>query len=60
MTVVEDDCLWDVGRVARFLGVQVATLYQWRYQGVGPTAHKVGRHLRYFPEDVRAWVREQS
>ncbi|MEU0521598.1 helix-turn-helix domain-containing protein [Streptosporangium sp. NPDC006007] len=55
-----DDDLWDVSRVAKFLGVPSATLYQWRYLGTGPTGHKIGRYLRYFPEDVRAWVREQS
>ncbi|GGT00140.1 hypothetical protein GCM10010156_67830 [Planobispora rosea] len=59
MNTLNDD-LWDVARVAKFLGVPPATLYQWRYLGTGPTGHKIGRHLRYFPEDVRAWVREQS
>lgn len=51
--------LWDVERTAEFLGVPVATLYQWRYHGTGPRAHKIGRYLRYVPEEVIAWVREQ-
>jgi hypothetical protein len=38
----------------RFLGVPVTTPYQWR-RGVGPPSRRVGRHLRYDPDDVRAW-----
>jgi helix-turn-helix protein len=35
--------LWGVREVAEFLGVPVATLYQWRYQGYGPPGARVGR-----------------
>ena len=35
--------LWTPTDVARFLGVPVATLYQWRRRGVGPPARRVGR-----------------
>ncbi|GAA2409987.1 hypothetical protein GCM10010404_79960 [Nonomuraea africana] len=55
-----DDSLWDVDDVSRYLRVPVATLYQWRYLGKGPKGCKIGRHVRYLPEDVYAWVREQS
>ncbi|NJP27829.1 helix-turn-helix domain-containing protein [Microbispora hainanensis] len=55
----EADRLWSVEEVSRFLGVPVATVYQWRYLGVGPKGHKVGRHVRYIPADVLSWVREQ-
>lgn len=37
------------------LASRVATLYQWRRRGVGPPARRVGRHLRYDPDAVRAW-----
>ena len=50
------DRLWTVGETSYFLGVPVATLYYWRCQGAGPQACKLGRHLRYRSEDVRAWV----
>lgn len=43
-------------QVADYLGVPVKTLYQWRYKGVGPRALRVGRHLRYRPEDVEGWL----
>lgn len=44
--------------VAEFLGIPVATLYQWRHKGCGPDAYRVGRHLRYDPSTVRAWLEE--
>jgi excisionase family DNA binding protein len=46
--------------VSEYLGVPVATLYQWRHRGVGPRAHKLGRHLRYRWAEVEAWVDEQA
>jgi excisionase family DNA binding protein len=42
--------------VAVYLQVPVKTLYAWRYEGKGPRAHRVGRHLRYRWEDVEAWL----
>ncbi|MDH6465796.1 excisionase family DNA binding protein [Micromonospora sp. A200] len=53
------DRLWTVEDVSAFLGVPVGTLYQWRHRRFGPPAAKVGRHLRYDPQDVRSWVAEQ-
>lgn len=50
------DRLWDVQDVSAFLGVPVKTLHHWRYHGLGPTAFKVGRHLRYDPTSVRRWL----
>lgn len=38
------------------LGVPIETVYQWRRKDTGPRGFRVGRHLRYDPEDVRAWV----
>jgi predicted DNA-binding transcriptional regulator AlpA len=51
--------LWTPEDVASFLGVPVATLYQWRSRGIGPRARRIGRHLRYDPDDVRAWFNAQ-
>ncbi|MEU1598578.1 helix-turn-helix domain-containing protein [Streptomyces sp. NPDC005708] len=42
--------------VADLLGVPLETVYQWRRKRIGPRGFRVGRHLRYDPEDVRAWV----
>lgn len=52
--------LWTVEEVADYLRVPVATLYQWRYRRIGPRASRVGRHLRYDPAEVRAWVERQA
>ena len=52
--------LWTVEETALYLQVPKATLYQWRYLGIGPKAGRVGRHLRYAPQDVRAWFRKQQ
>jgi excisionase family DNA binding protein len=48
--------LWTAQDVAEYLGVPVATLYRWRCKAYGPPARRVGRYLRYRPDDVRAWV----
>jgi excisionase family DNA binding protein len=37
------------------LGVELRTLYSWKYHGEGPRAIKVGRLLRYRLADVIAW-----
>ena len=54
------DRLWTAQDVADYLTVPLATLYQWRYLGTGPTAYRVGRHLRYEPAAVQAWLEQRS
>ncbi|NEC18325.1 helix-turn-helix transcriptional regulator [Streptomyces parvus] len=34
----------------------VETVYQWRRKRTGPRGFRVGRHLRFDPDDVRVWV----
>lgn len=46
--------------IAQFLGVPVATLYQWRCRGKGPRSARVGRHIRYRWSDVDSWLDTQS
>ncbi|MFD9737970.1 excisionase [Umezawaea sp. NPDC059074] len=50
--------LWGVVEVSIFLGVPVKTLYQWKWQRLGPPVRKVGKYLRYVPAKVRAWAEE--
>jgi predicted DNA-binding transcriptional regulator AlpA len=38
------------------LGVPVNTLYRWHYTGDGPPRLHIGRHVRYRPVDVDAWL----
>ena len=51
--------LWTIGEVSAFLGIPVATLHQWRYLGTGPDAYRVGKHLRYSPVAVQAWLESE-
>ena len=52
--------LWSVEDTSAWLGVPVNTLYGWRSRGLGPRASRLGRHLRYLPADVLAWVEQQA
>ena len=60
LQAVMADRLWTVHDMSAFLGVPMATLYQWRYMRVGPPAYRVGRHIRYDPAAVRAWLDTQD
>lgn len=44
--------------VAEYLDVPVHTVRAWRYRGVGPAGHRVGRHVRYHRDEVDRWVLE--
>ena len=52
--------LWSIEETSAYLRIPVGTLYQWRHRRMGPPAFKVGRHLRYDPAAVRAWVTSQA
>ncbi|MFB7373175.1 helix-turn-helix transcriptional regulator [Streptomyces sp. NPDC056222] len=45
--------------VAELLGVPIETIYQWRRKRTGPRGFRVGRHVRFDPNDIRAWVESQ-
>ncbi|SCF13639.1 transcriptional regulator, AlpA family [Micromonospora coriariae] len=60
MTTTQPLTLWTVEDVSTYLGVPVQTLYTWRKRRIGPPAGRVGRHLRYDPDVVRAWFADQS
>ena len=49
--------LWGPKDVAEYLGIPVQTIYQWRTRGYGPPGRRVGTHVRFLPDDVRAWVK---
>lgn len=51
--------LLDVGDLAGYLGVPVATIYDWRTRGLGPRAFRFGKHLKFAVSDVRVWVEQQ-
>lgn len=51
-TANDDERLWSIAQLARYLGVSKDTIYGWRKSGYGPPASKVGKHLRWRPVDV--------
>lgn len=46
--------------VAEWVGVPVGTLNNWAYQHKGPPYVRVGRHRRYDPARVQAWIDSQT
>lgn len=52
--------LWTIEDVSAYLGVPVKTLYGWRLKKVGPTAVRIGKHLRYDSDAVIAWVKSRE
>ena len=50
------DALWTVKDLAGYLRIPVQTIYQWRTKGYGPPGHRIGKHVRYLPDEVREWI----
>ncbi len=48
--------LWGPQEVADYCDVPVATVYTWNHKGTGPRFVHLGRHVRYRPADVEAWI----
>ena len=48
--------LWSIEELAAHLGIPKQTIYQWRTKGYGPPGRRVGKYVRFLPEDVQAWV----
>ncbi len=46
--------------VAAYLGVPLKSVYAWRSVGTGPRGIRVGRHVRFRPADVEAWLDQQA
>lgn len=40
--------------------VPLATVYRWNHYGYGPLPLRIGRHVRYRPSDVEAWLQQQQ
>lgn len=50
--------LWGPEDLGAFLGIPEKTLRDWRLKNYGPPFLKLGKHVRYDPVAVRAWVAE--
>jgi len=53
------DPMMSVTDLAKYLGVPVATVYDWRSNGTGPVGHRFGKHVKFSVPDVRLWVESQ-
>ncbi|MDX8146513.1 helix-turn-helix domain-containing protein [Lentzea sp. BCCO 10_0061] len=51
--------LWTINDVADFLGIPVQTLYQWRTRKYGPPGRRIGKYVRYIPDEVKTWFDAQ-
>jgi DNA-binding transcriptional MerR regulator len=56
MSATEFETLWGIEELSAFLAIPVQTIRGWRTKKYGPPARKVGKHLRYDPAMVRAWL----
>jgi hypothetical protein len=54
--VVAIEGLWGPEELAAFLRIPEKTLRDWRLKHYGPPFSKLGKHVRYDPAAVRAWV----
>ncbi|MFF3312248.1 helix-turn-helix domain-containing protein [Streptomyces sp. NPDC002952] len=46
--------------IAEMFEVPLETVYQWRKKRTGPPGFRIGKHLRYDPVDVRAYVDQRK
>jgi predicted DNA-binding transcriptional regulator AlpA len=46
--------------IAEMFEVPIETVYQWRKKRTGPPGFRIGKHLRYDPADVRAYVTQRK
>ncbi|REE61324.1 excisionase family DNA binding protein [Streptomyces sp. 3212.3] len=46
--------------IAEIFGVPLETVYQWRRKRTGPLGFRIGKHVRYDPADVQAFVLQQQ
>jgi hypothetical protein len=54
--LLERDGMIGKEELAVFLDVPEGTLDQWASRGGGPEYHIVGKHRKYWPADVKAWL----
>ena len=57
---MQRDGLLSIQEVGRLLNVSVKTLHRWRRNHEGPHSFKVGDQIRYRPETVERWVKQQE
>lgn len=56
----EGERLLTVKELAELCQVSVETVYYWRVKGYGPQGIRVGKHVRFRPSVVEAWLDDQT
>lgn len=53
-----DDALWSIDDIARYLGVARSSVNRWRERDAGfpPAIRLSARAIRFDPDEVKAWV----
>ena len=54
--VDEAALLWDYGTTSRLIDIPVRTLRRHVAERTGPRVVRIGRHVRFRPQDVRDWI----
>ncbi|WP_380165656.1 helix-turn-helix domain-containing protein [Jannaschia sp. R86511] len=52
--------LWSTQDLADYLGVTVQTIHAMRRRGEGPPTYRVGKVLRFDPDEVRGWLHRDA
>ncbi|MFF0149644.1 helix-turn-helix protein [Amycolatopsis sulphurea] len=52
--------LMTIEDLSNHLGIPINTLYKWRTKNYGPTGRRIGKYIRYRPEDVDTWIEDQG
>ncbi|MBT5320705.1 MAG: helix-turn-helix domain-containing protein [Chloroflexi bacterium] len=45
-------------QLAEQLGITVNAVHSMRHRGNGPRAIRIGRRLRFLPEDITSWLEQ--
>lgn len=59
MKRLDEDKLWKVNDLAKYMGVSPRTVYQLRKEGKCPPAYKLAKALRWMPSIVKKWIKEE-
>ena len=57
--LLDRDGMISKDELAVFLDVPPGTLDHWASRGGGPHFHLIGNHRKYWPADVRQWLKDR-
>lgn len=55
-----DEPLIGIPELARWLNVEVETVYDWRKHRRGPRGYRIGGRVKFKPAEVRSWIEQQA